>query len=323
MAFRLSIRSAPETPAVTTSVAGSERDAEIVYSFDQERVVIGRGAGADVRLPHRSVSSQHALLTVVQDQHAVIDSGSTNGTYVNGNAVARDRPKTLRDGDLLTTGGYILAFHTGRTAAPIITAERTAELAKHMLRRPRGAGVPVVSQPRIVVLNGPHTGTSLLVPEPPVRLLVGRSETCQLQLTDANISREHMEVTRDLEGVVVRNLDSENGVRWGDHAVHERRLRDGDELMLGATRLLFEDPADELLRSIASEPDMHAPPPPLPVEPVQPTPVSPAPTAAGVVAPSRRPARRAPSMADMVIYVFAAAMLALSVAGIVALLRPD
>lgn len=313
MAFRLLIRSAPDSPQPTSN------DEEITYSFDQERVVIGRGAGADVRLPHRSVSTQHALLSVAEDQHTLVDSGSTNGTYVNGQPVPRDRPKTLRDGDLLTVGGYILAFHSGRTAAPIVTAERTAELAKQMLRRPRGAGVMVVSPPRLVVLNGPHTGASLVVAEPPVRLLVGRGESCQLQLTDANISREHMEVTRDLEGVVVRNLDSANGVRWGDHAVHERRLRDGDELMLGATRLLFEDPAEELLKSIASEPDLKIAPPPLPPPSAAAPVVTPAPTPV----PTRRQAGRAISMADMVIYVFAAAMLALSVAGIVALLRPE
>jgi len=318
MAFRLLIRSAPDTQSLS-----SDQEA-ISYGFDQERVVIGRGAGADVRLPHRSVSTQHALLSIGQDQHTLVDSGSTNGTYVNGQAVASDRAKTLRDGDLITVGGYILAFHAGRTAAPIVTADRTAELAKQMLRRPRAAGGMAVSQPRFVVLNGPHTGASLVVPEPPVRLLVGRGETCQLQLTDANVSREHMEVKRDLEGVVVRNLDSANGVRWGDHAVHERRVRDGDELTLGATRLLFEDPADELLKSIASESDVKTAPPPLPSPP--PTTVLPseAPLPSVPAAPPpRRKSGRSPSMADMVIYVFAAAVLALSVAGILALLRPE
>lgn len=328
MALRLMIRSAPPwgdaRATQEPSSAPLPTTEEIEFSFDQERVVLGRGPGSDVRLPHRSVSTQHAMLSVNGSAHTILDMGSTNGTYVNGQRVVNDRPKTLHEGDLLTVGGYILAFHVGRTVSPIVTAERTAELARHMLRRQRGAGAPSVAAPRIVVLNGPHTGATLVVPEPPVRLLVGRGEHCQLQLMDANISREHMEVTRDLEGVRVRNLDSENGIRWGDHAVHERRLRDGDELSLGATRLLFEDPADELMKSLAAEPDVSMPPPPLPVPPAPEEVVSPKaePAVSNVPAVKRRRVQ-GPSFADLVIYVFAAAVLALSVAGIVALLRPE
>lgn len=320
MALRLLIRSAPETLGATTSVVLPTAE-EIAYSFDQERVVIGRGPGADVRLPHRSVSTQHALLSSVGEQHNIVDCSSTNGTHVNGQRVSSDRPKTLHEGDLITVGGYIFAFHAGRTTAAIVTAERTAELAKHMLRSQRGSHAANVSSPRLVVLNGPNTGASLSVPEPPVRLLVGRGEACQLQLSDAKVSREHMEVTRDLEGVVVRNLDSENGVRWGELAVFERRLRDGDELTLGATRLLFEDPAEELMKSLAAEPDMRVEVPALPPPPVPETEPEAVVVSAPVAVPVKRRSSGGPSFADLVIYAFAGAVLVLSVAGILTLLR--
>ncbi len=321
MALRLVIRFAPEG-ATTPSSPGAGSD-DITYSFDQERVVIGRGVASDVRLPHRSVSSQHALLKVENGQHTLVDASSTNGTHVNGQRVPSDRPKVLHDGDLLTVGGYILAFHVGRTATPLITAERTAELAKRILRDQRGAGTGALTQPRLVVLNGPHTGESLDVPEPPVRLLVGRGETCQMKLSDANVSREHMEVTRDLDGVLVRNLDSANGVRWGGHAIHERRLKDGDELTIGNTRLLFEDPAEELMKSITAEPDVVLSAlPALPKASALPEPVIAASTPTAVTQ-ARRKREGGPTFSDWVIYVFAAAVLAFSVAGILFLLRAE
>lgn len=328
MALRFVIRAAPEvllggasvSPAATATSADSD---EIAYCFDQERVVIGRGASADVRLPHRSVSSHHATVFANGNNHTIVDAGSTNGTHLDGQAVPSDRPKSLRDGDLITVGDYILSFHLGRTATPLVTAERTAELAKHMLRNQRRVGTAALGHPRFVVLNGPQTGQSLDVPEPPVTLLVGRGENCQLQLSDANISREHMEVSRDLEGVTIKNRDSANGVRWGGHAVQERRVRDGDELVLGATRLLFEDPAEELMKSLSAEADVVQS-----ALPSLPEPPTAAETASAVIEappePEAKPRRKSasgPAPADVVIYVFAAAVLALSAAGIMFLLR--
>ncbi len=326
MALRLVIRTSPEPLGASGTSARSEAATPmpeaIEYGFDQERVVIGRGPGADVRVPHRSVSVVHAQLQAERDQYSVSDMGSTNGTYVNGQRISTDRPKRLVDGDLITVGSYVFAFHIGRSKAPLITAERTAELARRILRSQRG-GAAASSQPRLVVLNGPHTGASVETGDPPLRLLVGRSEQCQLQLSDANVSREHMEVTRDLEGVSIRNLDSANGVRWGERAVHERRLRDGDELVLGATRLLFEDPAEEWMKNLASEADVAlAAPPALPLPPVDDgTPVADVPIAPAPV--KRKKSAQPTSFADLVIYVFAAAVLALSVAGIAFLLRAD
>jgi len=324
MALRFVIRAAPEVLPGGAPATSSDSE-EIAYCFDQERVVIGRGASADVRLPHRSVSSHHATVFADGNNHTIVDAGSTNGTHLNGQRVPSDRPRSLRDGDLITVGDYILAFHLGRTATPLVTAERTAELAKHMLRNQRRTGTAALGHPRFVVLNGPQTGQSLDVPEPPVTLLVGRGESCQLQLSDANISREHMEVSRSLDGVTIKNRDSANGVRWGGHAVQERRVRDGDELVLGATRLLFEDPAEELMKSLSAEPDVVQSALPSLPEPVTPT----AAEAASAVTeatpePEAKPRRKStpgPAPADVVIYVFAAAVLALSAAGIMFLLR--
>src|SRR5256885_12335862 len=51
-------------------------------TFDGPRVVIGRGAGCDVRLPDPSVSHRHATLRTNGPAYQLVDEGSTNGTYV-------------------------------------------------------------------------------------------------------------------------------------------------------------------------------------------------------------------------------------------------
>ncbi len=40
----------------------ADASAELAFEFDQTRILIGRGASADVRLPHAAVSESHAAL---------------------------------------------------------------------------------------------------------------------------------------------------------------------------------------------------------------------------------------------------------------------
>ena len=106
------------------------------------------------------------------------------------------------------------------------------------------------------------------------------------------------------------------------HAVQQRRLRDGDEVVLGKTRLLFEEPADQQLLALSSEPDRA-----LPAE--QPSAIE-TKTSAGSTPPeapaagrasSQPPAKRTSFDADVIIYSLAAVIIAISVAGILFLMR--
>ena len=117
MGVRLAIRSAEGQPL-------SE---ELAYDFEQARIVIGRGAGADVRIPHLTVSDVHATLRQQDDAYVILDNDSTNGTRVNGARVTGDRPKRLHDGDRIEVGAYAarsfasgvrVAAHRPRSSVP-------------------------------------------------------------------------------------------------------------------------------------------------------------------------------------------------------------
>jgi predicted component of type VI protein secretion system len=64
-------------------------------------VHIGRGEDCKVRVPLPSVSRKHCELLIEDDEFAVKDLGSSNGTYVNGERV---RSHELVPGDLLALG---------------------------------------------------------------------------------------------------------------------------------------------------------------------------------------------------------------------------
>jgi len=71
-------------------------------SLDQGDHVIGRSSRADVVIPDRSLSRQHARLRFQGDRWCIEDLGSRNGTLVN--RLRIDRPTALRPGDVVSLG---------------------------------------------------------------------------------------------------------------------------------------------------------------------------------------------------------------------------
>lgn len=106
----------PETPFKLRVVAGPEI-AELpggVLAPAGEGLTVGRGVGADVRLPDVSVSRSHARLEPTADGWAVRDLGSTHGTFINGNRLAPNSQTALADRDQLRIGPWTLLAEDAR-----------------------------------------------------------------------------------------------------------------------------------------------------------------------------------------------------------------
>lgn len=73
----------------------------LFYTIKDKQVRVGRSIGNDLVLDHRSVSRQHAFLTLFQDGLIVHDLGSSNGTFVNGEAISLC---TAKEGDEIDFG---------------------------------------------------------------------------------------------------------------------------------------------------------------------------------------------------------------------------
>lgn len=94
-------------PMATVTISGTDHD--VVLRGD--RMVVGRLTGCDICLEDRSASREHAVFTAEGSGWALEDLGSTNGTLLNGNRLARER---LRDGDRITIGLTELIYHEPR-----------------------------------------------------------------------------------------------------------------------------------------------------------------------------------------------------------------
>jgi len=81
------------------------------WALYQGKNVVGRkdaAAGLDVELDHPTTSSRHAVLHLAARPGAMKleDPGSTNGTYLNEERVAKGVPVEVRDGDTIRFGGF-------------------------------------------------------------------------------------------------------------------------------------------------------------------------------------------------------------------------
>lgn len=91
--------------ATLVEVAGGAEGTE--HPVDVERVVVGRGPGADLAFSDDDeMSAQHAAFEHTRGGFCVTDLDSTNGTKVNGEKVTT---RVLAHGDRIEMGGHV--FH--------------------------------------------------------------------------------------------------------------------------------------------------------------------------------------------------------------------
>ena len=82
------------------------------YTFDQQRITIGRDMGNDLHIPDSSrvVSKKHAEILCTDVGYEVEDLGSKNFTYLNSSRLESGRSYSLEDGDLIKLGEYEVEF---------------------------------------------------------------------------------------------------------------------------------------------------------------------------------------------------------------------
>jgi hypothetical protein len=92
----------------------------------------------------------------------------------------------------------------------------------------------------LVTLN--YNGTSHEVKQR--RVVLGRSRDCDIQLSDANVSRRHAELRQEGASYWIVDLGSTNGMEVNGKRVKRAKLRSGDTITLGSTDVTFTREAE-------------------------------------------------------------------------------
>ena len=246
MPLRLRMLPAPSPGAGPGQIPGPTEERAIELADDTTEVRIGRRPDLELPLPYPAISGLHARLVRVDARWQIEDLGSTNGTRVDGERLVPRQQRPLAPGAQIALGQITLVFDG--TVGAVAGAERTATIARRLVGDLFAASSDMAT-PSLTIVGGVPARPPLRLEATDHRYVAGRGETCDLQLVSEEISREHLEILRLWDGVVVNDLGSKNGVRVNDVAVvGRRRLRDGDLIQVGPATLRLSDPADRYLR---------------------------------------------------------------------------
>jgi pSer/pThr/pTyr-binding forkhead associated (FHA) protein len=107
---------------------------------------------------------------------------------------------------------------------------------------------PVV--PQLIETNGLHVGRAHRLAHGVS--IIGRGSDVAVSIDHEDVSRRHAEIEVGPAGIVVRDLDSKNGVRIdGEPITRARSVTHGQVIALGELRLLVSDPASRVADVLA------------------------------------------------------------------------
>lgn len=102
-------KGAPPIPDVKVSaralLQSGVREVVLVFKPGGRRLNVGRGSDNDLYLNDASVSKIHAALVMNREGTLLVaDTGSTNGTYINGRRLAYGEARQIEEGDVVGFG---------------------------------------------------------------------------------------------------------------------------------------------------------------------------------------------------------------------------
>jgi transcriptional regulator with GAF, ATPase, and Fis domain len=100
--------------------------------------------------------------------------------------------------------------------------------------RAQGHDLKLPDEIIVVVLNGAQRGQRVRLVD---RLRIGKAPENDLVLNDDTVSRQHCELERRAQGVLVRDLDSTNHTKVGRMAVREAVVESGATISVGGVEL--------------------------------------------------------------------------------------
>jgi ABC-type multidrug transport system ATPase subunit/pSer/pThr/pTyr-binding forkhead associated (FHA) protein len=194
-------------PWVVVQIPGEPPREETLYG-DVMRV--GRAGECEIQLDFAMVSGRHARFELKGGRYAVEDTGSTNGTFVNGRLL--DGAHGLADGDIVRIGDP-----SGNSVSLTYHEEGTGlrdELSTVAVRR--------------LAVEGKDTFT------------LGRDPACDVKLEGSLVSWRHARVDRVEGGHAVTDLRSTNGTFVNGQPVTGRRmLKPADIIHIGPYKFVY------------------------------------------------------------------------------------
>ncbi len=249
------------------------------FELKQGKNFVGRDEVCDVQIDHRLLSRKHAVIAVSNDQVAIRDLDSTNGTMVNFKRIQDACP--IQVGDALTFGEF--TYRLALTEKPLnetLYSRQRASSQSYSISDPGGDETALresfplppgwngsgagdntrsnedVEARRLIHQTLLHIGSArgalvvidgelksqvfrLLGPGPV--WIVGRGGDCDVQVEQNTISLRHARLSLQAGSWQIEDLKSKNGIKVKNLKVQNATLQHGIRFDLGQLRCAFVD----------------------------------------------------------------------------------
>ncbi len=226
-----------------------------VRTFLQDRIVIGRFRSSDICLPDMTVSIRHAEIRLKGSDYILMDLESLNGSTVNEKPVLPFQQRKLQSGDIIRISSFLIKIELRVAPGPDEARDISIRHARDMLARLSSDKESSSLYRTLVVTDGPCRGLRLILHPDHSRAILGRGTDSDFVLDDRDISRNHLEISREDEGISVRDLGSKNGLYVNNTRVEKAMIKCGESFFVGRSTICLEDPADLVLSSIFEAPE--------------------------------------------------------------------
>lgn len=217
---------------IVTDSSGTNSEVELT----KERVTIGRHADNDIPLADKAVSGHHAVVITILQDSFLEDLDSTNGTQVNGKAIAKH---PLSHGDVISIGRNTLRYE-GEAGAD-------DDFEKTMILKPGQFGAAFDAQVSELAAapSGATTRPSPVAPPAAAKPMLGK-----LRVASGPNAGKELELSKALTTIgkpgvqvaaVTRRVDGYYIVHVGGDAGSQRPLVNGQPIDTQARKLNHND----------------------------------------------------------------------------------
>jgi len=217
-------------------------DKGLKFEVVSAQTVIGR-KDADLKLNDPTVSGRHAVLECAGGKLFLTDNKSTNGTKVNGKLIDSSPVVNLDELQFGDTKALISVvedrYGTFQTGPVDEESEDTrlppseSTLIRKTLTNPR---IPENLYVVLEVVEGPDKAKKykLLFRS----TLVGRGPKADISLSDPVVSVRHCQIEiHNKDKMTIKDLASSNGTRLNERYISAVKIRDGDIVQIGETKI--------------------------------------------------------------------------------------
>lgn len=231
-------------PTMTIKIQGPQllEGCSVLFEDFREQVTLGRSSRCDVRLPLPTISGHHLTFRRQGSRWEVCDAGSTNGTTLDGESLARGAFAPLEHGamlriletsiqvDMRASEGFTIGDADGMTQ----------EMIRGILQKQGDDDVAFLE----VIRGESYRGQKFSLHDELKEVFVGAQTGALIQLRAAGAPARALTITRHGDGFAINPQPEAPLILNGAPISRSAPLAHGDRIASGDIELIFRDPLE-------------------------------------------------------------------------------